>query len=440
METEENTPPVEAEDPPPDEGGSPEPQEDDGQEERPTGVREAVQSARERMERGESLTPGEEDDAEEEPEAGEAPAAEAEEGERETSEVPEEGPGEEEPEAEEEGSEPEEEEEPEAEPGEEEGEEPEAEYATIELPPRSEGEDPISVDVPKELEEHFNRLNNGYARREEANRVLAKAQEIRDEVAEDRQEIDYIDTRLREDPVGFVLDHVKEPEIRRNLFLELLAENEVWEDEELQNRMGRWKRDPEARELFRTKVERDRYKRERERTQEETERRAVQAGVRETAKEIRSLMPEEMDTVPRNRFYNDALNDMAKLAGRLGRTKFTREEIVDHLSRTGLLEVYGIDPDAAGTDAPRKGAAARGKAKQNGDGARKRARARKPTAEDAQQTQESLKEKGKRARAARGYGPEGAGAPAATRELPKEGVKERIARVRKHGVASVTGT
>lgn len=393
-------------------------------------VQDALKGARERMEKGESIVPEPEDveDAPEEPTEEEAEPTAAEEGgeDPDAAEAEEEATEDGEPASE-----------GDAEEVEEEESEPEAEFVPFELPARQKDGDPVTVELPAELEEDFARLRNGYMRGEEARAVFDKAQAIRDEVAEDRAEIDYIDRELKDDPAGFILQHVKAPEIRMEILRTLVADEDVWKNEDFVDMLSRLHREPELREQVRVRAERDRLKGERERDQRRQQDTEVRAGVRHTAQIIRSMIPEDMEPERGHKFYRLALGEMADLAGELGRTKLSREEIVSHLDTQGILEGYGIDPELAGTDAPTRGVSPSGK---NTPKARpNRVRPRVVSEEDARKTGEDLKARGERQRAARGIAPEGAGTPAATVELPREGVKERIARIRRHGFESVTG-
>lgn len=408
-------------------------------------VATALAGARDRLEKGEAIVAPEEDDAEEEPEEGEAAAeqegadaVEAEAGEEEGSDAVE-AEDEEEPEADAERevtAEDEEDEEDEADEGD---EEPEGEYELVELPPRRPGEDPVKMEAPKELVEHINRLNNGYLRGEDARAMKDAAQGQLDEVNEAKAEIEYIDRELEQDPAGFILKHVKVPEVREEILLQLLTDEGVWENEDLVDRIQKLQRSKETREVVRTRVERDRLKKERDRERQAATERKIREGVRATDRIIVSMIPEDFLPDRATKFRRLALSEMAELGGRVGRTDFSRDEIVQHLDKQGFLDGFGIDPQAARKAPPDNGAAAPGKVKEEGDRGKNPARARTPTAEEARATGERLKEKGERSRSARAYAPEGAGAPAATRELPREGLEARIARVKKHGVAALTG-
>lgn len=419
------------------EGAGEAPAEEPAGEERPSSgaINDAIAEAQEKLERGEPIVPEEEGggDAEEEPgeEAeSEAEAAAGEEEEGPDAEAEAEGEGEEE-----EGSEPEE--------GSDE-EDPDAEVVTIELPPRNADGDPVPVEVPAELEEDFRRLRNGYMRGEQAREERAAAEQIRDQVQADKAEVEFIDRELREDPVGFVADHVKDTEIRKGLLKELLADDELYNDEELQEEIRSWERDPRQRELFRTKQEAERLKERQKRQEEQRQTQEAREGVRETAQEVLSIIPEDFEPERGDRFYRRALKELGELAHREGRTRFSRDEIVDYLSKEGILDGFGIDAQAAREAASIREAAARGEAGDDtSSGGRKKAtprRARRATAEEARKTPERLKSGSKKRKAAAAYAPAGAGAPSATAELPKgQSVKDRIAHVRKKGLARILG-
>jgi hypothetical protein len=406
-----------------------EPKAEAGEEEaRPTGVKGAIEAARERVERGESIVPEEEEEegAEAEPEEGEEAEAEGE-------------PAEEEEEGEAE--------DPEGEGEEEEGEEedPDAEFVTFELPSRQADGDPVPVEIPAELEEDFARLRNGYMRGEEARGMYSRAQELHSEMLDAKAEVEYVDRELDEDPVGFVSRHVKDTKIRKGLLKELLADDALWDDEEIQESLRTWDRDPEKRALFRAKVENDRLKSERVRERQREQEIEAREGVRATAKEVAAIIPGDFDPGKAERFYSRALRELGEVAGKTGRTRYSRDEVVDLLTKQGILEGFGIDPDAARKAVPAENGAAAGsetKGSSSGKGRQKAAphRARKPDVEEAQGTGRRLKERSKKRRSAAAYAPAGAGSPAASVELPKgQTVKERIAYVRKMGLAQVLG-
>jgi hypothetical protein len=404
----------------------------------PRSVAQSIKEARERVERGESIVPQEEeeeDGAEAEPEADEE--AGAEEGE---AVEPAEEDEDDDPDAEVADSAEEEE-------GEEapEEEEPEAEFVAFELPSRHADGEPVPVEIPAELQEDFNRLRNGYMRGEQAREVLTRAESIRDEIAADKDEVEYIRRELGADPVGFLAEHVA-TEHRRDLLLNLLADDEVWEDEQLQDQLREWEHSPNAREHFRTKTKAERLEAQNERRTAQQQEQRAREGARQTGKLVLSLFPEDGEPARRDKFYRLAMNRLSDLAYETARTDFSRDEVVKFLDQEGILDGYGIDPAAAGQDDASEEEASvrrpRGADRSSGrrGGSRPPARARRVTAEEARGTGERLKEESKRRRSAAAYAPSGAGAPAASTELPKgQSVKERIAYVRKMGLARVMG-
>jgi hypothetical protein len=397
----------------------------------PGGVRGAIAEARARLAEGKPLIPAdeEEEDAAPEPTGEGATAAEEEGSEEEALDA---GGGEEDEDApgEEEG----------ADEGEGEDAESDDELVVFRLPPRNPNEEELEVELPKELEEHFNRLKNGYMRGEAAREVLSRAEAKEEELRADREEIQLIDSELEADPVGFVSKRVA-PQYRKALLMELLADDELWGDEKLQNNLREWEHSPETREQFRTKVERDRLKEERERDNHARARKVAREGAAKTAAIVRSFMDGEDDIGRREKFHRLAMTQLGELAAQTGRTEFTQKEVIEYLDRQGILNGYGLDPSSLEGAAPGKTGADASPPRQEGDrpkGRKPAVRARRVTAEEARETGKRLKEGSQRRRAAGSYAPTGAGAPAAGVELPKgQTVKERIAFVRRRGIANI---
>jgi DNA-binding NarL/FixJ family response regulator len=402
---------------------------------RPTSVRDAIGEARARMEKGEPLVPeGEEESSEEE-----GARAEAEPSEPEATD-PEGGLEEEEPEGEEPGPEGEAEAEGEEEEESEAGSDPEAEEELVvaRLPGRGPEDPDIEIEVPKELQEDFNRLRNMAMRGAEFRDRITGVEEREARTTADQEELQVIEESLREDPAGFVLERVR-PELRVELLRSLLADNEVWENEELQNQIREWERDPNKRELFAERTRRERLERRQTRDQELRLRREMREGAAESARHVKALIPEEWPPERTQKFWNVSMRLLGEAAHRRESSRFTRDEIVQVLDRGGVLDGYGIDPAAASSSAPEEGAdraGAQGK-RTGGEERRSRrpaARRRSVTPEEARDTGKRLQDQSKRRKAAAAYAPAGAGAPAAAAELPKgQSVRERIKTVRKLG-------
>jgi hypothetical protein len=309
------------------------------------------------------------------------------------------------------------------------------------IPPRNPNEPEVEVEIPAELREHFSRLKNGYMRGEAARQTLAKAESKEAELRAERDEIQFIDQALQEDPVGFISTRVA-PEFRKALLMELLADDSVWKDEELQDHIRSWEHDPDRRDSFRTKVERDRLKQAQERDTRAQQVRVAREGAAKTATLVRQFMDQEDDPGRRDKFHRMAMNRLADLAYETGRTEFTRDELIEFLDKEGVLDGYGLRAadlrTAASGNAEADASSPRQEQGRSNSGARPAVRARPATADQARETGKRLKEGSDRRKAAASYAPVGAGAPAAGVELPKgQSVKERIDYVRRRGIAAI---
>lgn len=304
------------------------------------------------------------------------------------------------------------------------------------LPGREANDPDVEIEIPKELEQDFNRLRNGYMRGEQVRRERAVLDEERVELRADKEELELIDRELTDDAAAFVLERVKSPEIRREILLNLLADDTTWGDAQLQEQLREWEEDEQKRHLFRASTENERLKQSRVREQAAEVRKGANEGVLETTRVLSAMVPADWDPATEREFHALALDRIAYAAGQRGTTHFTASEIVEIMGEK-ILRAYGIDPVAArDAAAPRTPPSA------------ERRQVRRPAAktgvvteEEARAAGEKLKKESARRKAAAAYAPAGAGAPPATVELPKgQTVKERIAFVRERGLAALLGT
>src|SRR5690606_15647104 len=100
-------------------------------------------------------------------------------------------------------------------------------FVSFALPPRNADGEEVEVDIPEDLKEDFARLKNGYMRGEAARALVQKAESERDELRSQKDEQEFIDRSLAEDPVGFIMGRVH-ADFRKGLLMELLADDTLW--------------------------------------------------------------------------------------------------------------------------------------------------------------------------------------------------------------------
>lgn len=291
------------------------------------------------------------------------------------------------------------------------------------------GRDPdeeLELEVPDQATaDHINRLNREGLRREE----LRAAQ---DRLAEDRAEIEEIDVEMATDPAGFLLSRVSK-DYRVTVAKALLLDADVFEavEEELSVMAGD---DRDAAELARRRNADTRREAAEAASRKIDAARSARTKVRAIATHVADLVPSEYDQEKSTRFQRAALLVAEELAGRRKTLDLTRDEIVAELQQEGLLDRFGIKPGAP--PARRKGRAA-GTRGSEGESARKPAGAEPDPSGDVR-TPAGFKKARLRRKAVAGSASSGAGAPAASIELPSHGsVNDRIEFVRKHGMAAV---
>lgn len=310
-------------------------------------------------------------------------------------------------------------------------------FVEFTLPPRNAEGDEVPVEIPAELEEDFRRLKNGYLRGEEARAVKEQASARVVEVRDAEKELELIDAELDADPAGFLLGRVA-VEHRREVLRALLASDEVWDDDEIQDEMEEWRRDPKARRLFKAEQERERLVNAESRRTELRARQEVRDFVSDTGRKVARLIPDDMPKEKQDGFFRMAMRQIGERVEDPS-TPMTEEQVVSLLEQEGILAGFGIDPSRSGSSAgsaPSDGSG--GRSAKNGSSPRRaRSASLKVDPEEARATGERLKEKSKARRRAAAAAPAGAGAPASRVELPATtSVKDRIAHVRKVGLAA----
>ena len=293
---------------------------------------------------------------------------------------------------------------------------PAPEAIIVELPARRPGEKPLPIKVENEEQAERLRQNVRSAmRRDEFNRAMA-------DVTEQRESLELVQLHLETDPVGFLTDQVK-PELQVELVRHLLSiphvfkavepEIQSWEDENVRAR--RQAELANARTDGRTKAEK----------QMERMAEAKREGkiIRDT---VDAIVPADLTDDELVMLRNDCLGDVSAFVRANPNTRRLRpEEVVDIVQRR--LRHYGVTPEMARAaltsgQPVRRPTAASLKAPASGI----------PDENAARTTGAKLKQEGDARRAAAAVPGAGAGAqPARAEPPPQQGVKERLAWMRK---------
>lgn len=289
---------------------------------------------------------------------------------------------------------------------------------TVQLPGRNDGELVDFVVDDQDTADTLLRLNKGYLRGEQLAAGQAKVQKEWDELA-------VIDSGLTVDPVGFIMEKVG-VENRVNLALELLLDEEVFP--KVQEQLDAIE-DPDKRRVLKLETDAKRRELTDAATAKATLESSAKAAVHKIGAEVVALIPEGMDHDRSVRFQVAAMNTAQALAGQLGRMEITPAELTKALKDDGLLDRFGIDPVAAPADGKKAAGTSSG-----AKGSPPKKAAEKPAAQPVA----DLKKASLRRKGIAGSASAGAGAPGATVTLTKgQSMKERIAEVRKRGVAAV---
>lgn len=218
----------------------------------------------------------------------------------------------------------------------------EAGFTLVSLPARHADDEDIRVPIdPQILEElgmdaeevtqRFAQLRNGYARRQEAEAIVA-------EVEEDRAELDAIQVELESDPAGFIMGAVS-PKLRPQIAEELILQLDDEAFARIAQKVQSWSRKPDARVTEATKTENARLKQEKtSRTAARTQA-AVKAQVRDIGKAIRSLIPDTMKETTSARFIQIAATELQK------HVKENKIDTLDPSEVPGLLADFGVLED-----------------------------------------------------------------------------------------------
>lgn len=209
---------------------------------------------------------------------------------------------------------------------------PEGELVTVSLPGRR-PEDPDEVyEVPRELAESINRLRNGYMRREEFNRQMA-------DVRAAREELQYVEQRLRHDPENFLIEHIP-VERRANVVKHLLADEEVWNA--VVEELARWDQNELERRAAWAELHAARMRQSREAEAAIAAERAAAENALQIREAIRDLTPDSMDPQRADLFFRYAIRDLQQYVNEHGINRLDPAEVPVLLHRLGTLQAFGI--------------------------------------------------------------------------------------------------
>jgi hypothetical protein len=281
------------------------------------------------------------------------------------------------------------------------------ETLVVQLPPRRDGGDPLEIEVAdQEVAEALRAAIRGGLRRDELNQRVSK-------IEEREQEIEFVRSSLRADPVGFLADHVP-PEVRRETVRHFLATMDEADYEQIMGELAQWDSDPRERQLAAANAQLDRGKRR--------EDAAFDASVSRNAvaivNTVETLVPDDMDPEDAEDFRQYALGKLQDFVTAQNIEQLDPQEVPGLLARLRVLNRFGIEAPAAngnGNAAPAARARAAAPARQ------------KPTPQEAQATSEQIRRATARRRAATAVAPAGAGAAPVRVQPPKgQSVIERI--------------
>jgi hypothetical protein len=283
----------------------------------------------------------------------------------------------------------------------------------FELPIDVEFLEALGID-PKDVVERINQLKNGNMYRADAEAAVAA-------VENDRAELDAIYETMQADPVGFLVQHVDEG-LRGQVVDELLVQLDDEALRGLAQRIQHYTRDPESRELAKTKAERDRLKRERDRLASSGEADQQKAYTRDLRTAISSVVPEGATKNVADMFVRTAARELQLYARDNKLTTLEPAKIPAILAEIGLLEAYKF-PASNGRGASRAEAPTTNSSGKKPEVGEKPAKgARVDRAEVA-----TVRDRLKRRKSASATTPAGAGsaAPAGFQKVPGESYLER---------------
>lgn len=266
----------------------------------------------------------------------------------------------------------------------------------------------------QEEREAFNRMRNGYMRKEQ---LKAEQESLQEKEALVNETV----LSIRTDPLNFVLNEM-DGDLKQQLARHLLAEGEVYDavSEDLLD----WESDPKSREAAQARLELDRRKSADRAARERASYREGREAARMIHQTVSALVPEGFTEEETDDFHDAALYDLQRHVVSTRTNTLPPEEVVRVLQKSGAFRRYGIDPadaerivatlNATPSDPPRK---ARAKSRQPSEADR---------VEKARKTGKEFKRRSRRRKDAASSSPGGVGSSAAQMRMPKgQGVEAR---------------
>jgi hypothetical protein len=214
------------------------------------------------------------------------------------------------------------------------------EKAVVRLPGRGpdDPEEEWEIADPK-LVNSLNRLRNGFMRGEELKREKTA-------LAGQREEVDFVFDSLTGDPEGFVLEHVTDPEIRRGIARQLMADPNIFKS--VMEEFGAIEDDEEALSAKRDRLRLEQLEKRdsaRAKTEKTKALRTQVMAVRDTL----DGFAESLDDSRRQTFQRYAARELADHIREKKIESIPVDEITVVLQQRGVLQLFGLTPGAPGT-------------------------------------------------------------------------------------------
>lgn len=227
----------------------------------------------------------------------------------------------------------------EADDGEDEEEEGDGQPTVVRLPAREEGDpdEEYEVDDPK-LAESINRLRNDVMRKREFKRQEAA-------LSDQRAELDYVLDGLRLDPTGFILDEVKDENVRQSIARHLMADPDIFTH--VMEEFGALEDDEEALDAKRTKLALERRDARDEAEKTATRERTMRDQVAAIQDTIEGMGGDIEDEDRRLTFHRLAARDLADYIREKKIESIDPRDIPSILQQRGTLQLFGLKPGSA---------------------------------------------------------------------------------------------
>lgn len=319
---------------------------------------------------------------------------------------------------------------PEAEGPEEDAEKKEAEPEptfTVQLPGRGPDDPDVQVEVAdKELADRVRQLRNGFERSFELRKRETNLRQLETEIAEVKQE-------AKDDPVGFVLEHV-DPAHHVAIARQILANPKIWDA--MREELAKWDLDPSSRTTFSETARADRAEQRVERERIRDTRGRINKAAALAGDAIISIAHgNKLDDARGGHFYSMAMKAVGEYMDEKRIVDLGADDIGRILDLQGVTDAFQVDTGKRAESAV--------PATSSEEGKRRKLTPPGPTPEEvaqARKTGAGMKRAVERKREVAAVATPGEGAAPPTLPIkPGQTVKERIAAARKGGLAAVFG-